>query len=130
MIVTQLSRYAPGWLQQLPSMAADGQPPLGATPGATRERMLRELADVVDAIAAARPVVLLLEDHHWSDPSTVERIDGMKAAGLPLDVVAYSAPHGLHAVSAAGGRGQPGTILASTSTRGKARSVSWPTTAN
>ena len=37
--------------------------------------------------------------------------DGMKAAGLPLDVVAYSAPQGLHAVSAAGGRGQPGSIL-------------------
>src|SRR5262245_27108152 len=40
MIVTQLSRYAPSWLQQLPSMAADRQSPPGATPSATQERML------------------------------------------------------------------------------------------
>jgi hypothetical protein len=33
------------------------------------------------------------------------RIDRMRAAGLPLDVVAYSAPEELHAVIAAERRG-------------------------
>ena len=35
--------------------------------GATRERMLREMADALEALAAERPLVLLLEDLHWSD---------------------------------------------------------------
>jgi tetratricopeptide (TPR) repeat protein len=36
--------------------------------------MLRELADLVDAVAAARPLVWVLEDLHWSDSSTVEAL--------------------------------------------------------
>jgi hypothetical protein len=49
-----------------------------------------------------------------------------EAAGLSLDVVAYAAPQEHLAVNAAEGRGQPWTILASTSTRGIARSSSSP----
>ena len=42
------------------------------TQGATRERMLRELAEVVEFLSAERPLVLVLEDLHWSDVSTVD----------------------------------------------------------
>src|SRR5215471_10268843 len=49
-----------------------------------------------------------------------------ETAGLPLDVVAYRASHRIFAVSDAKGGAQPRTILASTSTRGKARSRTWP----
>src|SRR6266542_6583781 len=42
-----------------------------------------------------------------------------EAAGLSLDVAAYTAPQEQHAVNAAERRGQPWTILASTCTRGK-----------
>jgi tetratricopeptide (TPR) repeat protein len=34
--------------------------------------MLRELAEVVEALTATRPVVLVLEDLHWSDTATVD----------------------------------------------------------
>jgi hypothetical protein len=54
----------------------------------------------------------------------------MKPAGLPLDVVAYTAPQELPAVNAAERRGQPWSILASTSTRGTVKSVSWLRAAN
>ena len=37
------------------------------TQGATRERMLRELAEAVEALTAEQPLVLMLEDLHWSD---------------------------------------------------------------
>ena len=40
--------------------------------GATRERMLREMAEALDAITAERPLVLWLEDLHWSDVSTLD----------------------------------------------------------
>ena len=44
-------------------------------------------------------------------PIEYRGIDRMKAAGLPLNVVAYAAPQGLHAVNAAERRGRPLTIL-------------------
>ena len=40
--------------------------------GATPARMLREAVEALDALAAERPLVLVLEDLHWSDPSTVD----------------------------------------------------------
>jgi predicted ATPase len=42
------------------------------TRGVTRERMLRELVEAVEAMTADRALVLVLEDLHWSDPSTVD----------------------------------------------------------
>ena len=42
------------------------------TAGVTRERMLRELAEALEVITAERPLVLVLEDLHWSDVSTLD----------------------------------------------------------
>ena len=38
----------------------------------TRERMLREMAEALEALTSERPLVLRLEDLHWSDVSTLE----------------------------------------------------------
>ena len=35
--------------------------------GATRERMLREFCDLMEVLSVDRPLVLVLEDLHWSD---------------------------------------------------------------
>ncbi len=58
---------------------------LRETIGTTKERMLREMGDALGALAAGAPLVLLLEDLHWSDPSSVDllrrlgqRIDGQR----------------------------------------------------
>ena len=40
--------------------------------GATPERMLREIADALEALTAVQPVILLLEDLQWSDMATVD----------------------------------------------------------
>src|SRR5207253_6371034 len=42
--------------------------------GATRERMLREMGEALEALAANQPLVLILEDLHWSDYSTLDLI--------------------------------------------------------
>ena len=47
------------------------------TAGATRERMFREMAEALEALAAERPLVLVLEDLHWSDPSTLDLVAGV-----------------------------------------------------
>src|SRR5262249_10903557 len=38
----------------------------------TRERMLREMAEALEALMAERPLVLALEDLHWSDYATLD----------------------------------------------------------
>ena len=67
--------HAPTWCLQLPAAFAS----TGAferlqqeTIGATKERMLREMGDALGALADHAPVVLLLEDLHWADPSSVD----------------------------------------------------------
>jgi predicted ATPase len=42
--------------------------------GATRERMLREMSEGIEVLTEQRPFILLLEDLHWSDVSTLELI--------------------------------------------------------
>jgi hypothetical protein len=42
------------------------------TAGATRERLIREAGDFMDAATRLYPVVLLLEDLQWADPVSVE----------------------------------------------------------
>jgi predicted ATPase/DNA-binding winged helix-turn-helix (wHTH) protein len=73
--ITRLLRHhAPTWLTQMPSVlsAAELRTLGRQTFGVTRERMLRELAEAAEVMAADAPLVLWLEDLHWSDPPTVD----------------------------------------------------------
>jgi predicted ATPase len=69
-----LRRHAPTWLTQMRSVlsASELRTLERQTSGATRERMLRELAEAVEVLAADVPLILWLEDLHWSDPPTVD----------------------------------------------------------
>ena len=49
---------------------ADANQPATTGAGATSQRMLRELAQALEAMSAVRPIVLWVEDLHWSDLST------------------------------------------------------------
>ena len=68
-----LRSFAPTWLAQMPWLS-DGAQPSADVSGATPQRMLRELAQALEAISAARPIVFWLEDLHWSDRSTLDAI--------------------------------------------------------
>jgi DNA-binding winged helix-turn-helix (wHTH) protein len=71
-----LRRRAPSWLRQMPWLApADETEESGRDAiGATRERMLREMAEAVEALTDKTPLVLALEDLHWSDYSTLDLV--------------------------------------------------------
>ncbi len=73
-LVALLGQQAPTWLVQMPGLlrAADLEPLRRRMAGATRERMLRELAEALELLTAQQPLVLVLEDLHWSDPSTLD----------------------------------------------------------
>jgi hypothetical protein len=45
--------------------------------GLSKEETIQSLAAWVAALARARPVVLLVEDSHWLDPSTVESLQNL-----------------------------------------------------
>jgi predicted ATPase len=58
---------------QLPALLGDGERERlqRQLQGVTPVRMLRELAEALEALTTTTPVVLVLEDLHWSDVSTV-----------------------------------------------------------
>ena len=69
-----LTQHAPTWLVQMPTLlsTAELEALQRKTQGATQERMLRELAEAVEALTVEKPLVLVLEDLHWSDVSTLD----------------------------------------------------------
>jgi tetratricopeptide (TPR) repeat protein len=75
-IIEILHRLAPAWLAQMPSLvgAEDRARLQGLAQGTTQRRMLREMAEALEVIAADSPLVMFLEDLHWSDPSTLDLI--------------------------------------------------------
>ena len=72
--VATLAQHAPTWLAQMPTLlsAAQRRDLERRTAGVTRERMLRELTDALEAAAESTPIVLWLDDLHWSDVSTID----------------------------------------------------------
>jgi serine/threonine protein kinase/pimeloyl-ACP methyl ester carboxylesterase len=73
-LIAVLERYAPTWLAQMPSLLDATQ--LEAVQrrafAATRDRMLREMVEALDVFTLDRPLLIVLEDLHWSDPSTLD----------------------------------------------------------
>jgi DNA-binding winged helix-turn-helix (wHTH) protein/tetratricopeptide (TPR) repeat protein len=117
-VVALLARCAPTWLAQMPWLVAPGEREdfQARLLGTTRERMLREMAEALEALAAAVPLFLVLEDVHWADPSTLDLLSLVArrqerahlllvptfrpadAAGYPLQNVAQELTHRGHAV--------------------------------
>lgn len=75
-IIPALRRHAPLWLAQMPALITPSQMEdlRRLTLGATRERMLRELAEALESLTSETPLILVLEDLHWSDYSTLDLI--------------------------------------------------------
>jgi DNA-binding SARP family transcriptional activator len=78
-LVPLLARQAPTWVAQMPWLVSDDE--LEAIHrrliGATHERMLREMLETLEAVSRESALVLVLEDLHWSDPSTVDLLDAL-----------------------------------------------------
>ncbi|HEU0005271.1 MAG TPA: AAA family ATPase, partial [Terriglobia bacterium] len=75
-VVDVLRTHAPLWLLQMPSLvsASDREVLSREVSRATRERMLREMSEALEGLTAKLPLVLILEDLHWSDYSTLDLI--------------------------------------------------------
>jgi DNA-binding winged helix-turn-helix (wHTH) protein/tetratricopeptide (TPR) repeat protein len=74
-----LARRAPTWLVQFPSLvSAEQRESLDRDVfGTTRERMVREICEALEAFTVENPLVLVLEDLHWVDPSTLDVVSAL-----------------------------------------------------
>jgi predicted ATPase len=116
-LIRLLDRCAPMWLLQLPAVveSAEFERLQQRVEGATRERMVRELNEVLERLTTQATLVLVLEDLHWSDVATVELLTSIaqrpEAARLlivgtyrPADAVVSNQPL-LQAIRELRGRG-------------------------
>ncbi|CAN5680712.1 hypothetical protein BH20ACI3_BH20ACI3_11140 [soil metagenome] len=74
-IAAVMRTYAPTWCLELPTAFVSSgslERLQQETIGATKDRMMREMGDALGILATSGPVVLLLEDLHWADPSSVD----------------------------------------------------------
>jgi DNA-binding winged helix-turn-helix (wHTH) protein/tetratricopeptide (TPR) repeat protein len=78
-VVQVLASRAPTWLVQIPSaIKPEQQAQLRQeVTGATRERMVREICEAIESLAATCCLVVTLEDLHWVDHSTLDVISAL-----------------------------------------------------
>jgi len=78
-LIELLNRFAPTWLAQMPALLTSEERVRlqSEMQGVTQQRMLREMTEALEALASETPLVLLLEDLHWSDFSTLELISAI-----------------------------------------------------
>jgi DNA-binding winged helix-turn-helix (wHTH) protein len=78
-IIELLAQHAPTWLIQFPSLVTRAHRATLQREmlGVTRGRMLRELCEVLEALTSEAPLLLVLEDLHWADYSTVDLISAL-----------------------------------------------------
>jgi tetratricopeptide (TPR) repeat protein/predicted Ser/Thr protein kinase len=95
-VVALLRRHAPTWCLQFPAVFSSGtiDQILREATGATKDRMLRELGDALAALTAETPVLLVLEDMHWTDPASVDMLRHLaeRAHGQRLLLVVTARP--------------------------------------
>jgi DNA-binding winged helix-turn-helix (wHTH) protein/tetratricopeptide (TPR) repeat protein len=90
-VVRILAAQAPTWLVQFPALMKrhHRETLQREILGATRERMLREIGDALEVIASASPLLLVFEDLHWVDPSTVDLMSALARRRSPAKLMIF-----------------------------------------
>jgi tetratricopeptide (TPR) repeat protein len=90
-VMHTLAKQAPTWLIQFPSLIKPEQREALQNEifGATRERMVREICEALEALTAQDPLVLILEDLHWVDPSTLDFISALARRRGPAKLLLF-----------------------------------------
>src|SRR5262249_44661972 len=82
-------KKAPTWLVQFHALikAEQREALQKEILGATRERMVREICEALESLTAQNPLVLVLEDLHWVDPSTLDFISALSRRRGPAKLI-------------------------------------------
>jgi predicted ATPase/DNA-binding winged helix-turn-helix (wHTH) protein len=88
-VVELLATHAPTWLVQFPALMtrAHRETLQRELLGATRERMLREVAEALETLTADRPLLLIFEDLQWVDHATVDLLAALARRRTPAQLL-------------------------------------------
>src|SRR6266850_1658300 len=88
-VVQTLAKRAPTWLIQFPSLvkAEQREALQREILGATRERMVREICEALEWLSSETPLVLIIEDLHWVDPSTLDLLSALARRREPAKLM-------------------------------------------
>ena len=95
---------------------------LSMTPQKHKDETLRTLVDLIEAAAGQQPSVMLFEDAHWADPTTLEVLDLLidRVKAVPLMVVLTHRPEFQSRWS---GQGHVGALNLSKLTRAQSAAI-------
>jgi predicted ATPase len=74
-LAVTMKQLAPTWYAQVAPLSGDSDESarlLNEVKAASQERMKRELAGFLQAVAEAQPLVIFFDDLHWADVSTID----------------------------------------------------------
>jgi tetratricopeptide (TPR) repeat protein len=104
-LIQTVSKRAPTWLIQFPELVKPEQREFLQREilGGTRERMVREFCEALEGITSQTPLLVILEDLHWVDPSTLDLISAfarrrgsakvfLLVTYRPIDVILSQSP--------------------------------------
>jgi DNA-binding winged helix-turn-helix (wHTH) protein/tetratricopeptide (TPR) repeat protein len=88
-VVHAMVVHAPTWLVQFPALVTrEHRDTLHRELlGATRERMLREIAALLETITAEQPLLLVFEDLQWVDHATVDLLAALARRRMPAQLL-------------------------------------------
>src|SRR5579871_168446 len=88
-LIQTLGQRAPTWLIQFPALVKPEQRESLQREilGTTRERMVREICELLEVITAQTPLVVILEDLHWVDHSTLNLISALARRREPAQLL-------------------------------------------
>ncbi len=88
-LVELLYRQAPTWLLQMPWLTSDPvrERLQREVIGATLERMMREMAEALEAVTSETLLILVLEDLQWSDYSTLDLVSYLARRRKPAQLL-------------------------------------------
>ncbi len=93
--IEALKRYAPSWLLQLSGLLSPEDRALlqQRVQGTSRERMLREMGEAAEQFTMQRGLVVVLEDLHWSDVSTLDWLTYVARRREPTRLLIFETYH-------------------------------------
>ncbi|HEV8355846.1 MAG TPA: protein kinase [Gemmatimonadales bacterium] len=98
-VARALRELAPTWYAQVATQEDSGERAVleREVQAASPERMKRELGSFVEAVSKSRPLVLLVEDLHWADVSTIDLLGYLtgRLAGAAVLIVVTCRPSDL-----------------------------------
>jgi DNA-binding winged helix-turn-helix (wHTH) protein/tetratricopeptide (TPR) repeat protein len=97
-IIQTLGTRAPTWLIQFPALvkAEQREALQREIVGATRERMVREICEALEVLTAEHSLVLVFEDLHWFDLSTLDLISALARRRAPSRLLVLCTYRPLH----------------------------------